>query len=155
MNRFLDLFKHDAPLPPGQFYADDRSARFSVEVARSPRLTLWAKHDAAPTTGRFLLVGVATWSGYDMKLLDALEHSVGGPDVIGVFDTAECKSDEDFESRIPGVGPVFQTPVVGLWEQGKLVAKGSGHLGQDLAFGVCGIDIARMTELLDPHRVTA
>lgn len=155
MNRFFDLFRHETPPPPGKIYADDRSDLFPALVSGSPRLTLWAYGAPIPSTGRFLLVGVATWSGYDMKLLDILEQSIGGPDVIGVFDTAECKSDEDFDARIPGIGTVFQPPVVGLWEQGKLIAYGSGHEGQDLAFRVCGIDIARMSELLDPHRVPA
>src|SRR5438270_3756832 len=107
MNRFLDLFRHDTPPPSGQIYADDRSALFPRAVAQSPRLKLWGRDDPVPATGRFLLIGVATWSGYDMRLLDVVEQSPGGPDVIGVFDTAECKSDADFEARIPGIGDVY------------------------------------------------
>jgi hypothetical protein len=155
MNRFLDLFRHDTPSPPGEINADERSAQFPEVVSQSPRLKLWGKDEAVPATGQFLLVGVATWSGYDMKLLDVLELTPDGPDVIGVFDTAECKSHEDFEKRIPGIGEVFGMPVAGLWEDGRLVAKGWGHEGREIAFRACGIDPARMHELLDPNTAPA
>ena len=67
-----------------------------------------------------------------------------------MFDTADCKSNEDFETRIPGIGAVFQMPAVGLWEDGKLVACGSGHEGRQIAFRACGIDPDRMSEHLEP-----
>lgn len=153
MNRFLELFRHHTAPPPGQIYADDRSVLFPEVVSHSPRLTLWGKNDSVPATGRFLLVGVATWSGYDMKLLDALEQTPGGPDAIGVFDTTDCQSNDDFEARIPGIGAVFQMPAVGLWENGMLVARGSGHEGREIAFRACGIDPARMSEVLNLHPI--
>jgi len=148
MNRFLELFRHHSTPPPGQIYADDRSHLFPQVVALSPRLRLWSKQDRVPTRGRFLLVGVATWSGYDMKLLDALEQTDSGPDLIGVFDTADCKSNEDFNSRIPGIGDVFQMPAVGLWENGTLVARGSGHEGRQIAFLACGLDAGQISSIL-------
>jgi hypothetical protein len=155
MKRFLELFQRRTTPPPGQIHADDRSVLFPEVVSRSPRLTLWGKNDAAPAIGRFLLIGVATWSGYDMKLLDALEQTPDGPEVIGVFDTAGCKSNEDFEARIPGLGMVLQTPAVGLWEDGKLLARGTGYEGRLVALRACGIDATRMKELLDPRPIPA
>jgi hypothetical protein len=155
MNRFLDLLWHDTPPPPGQIYADERSARFPNVVAQSQRLKLWGREEPVPEAGRFLLIGVATWSGYDMKLLDLIEQTPGGPEVVGVFDTAECKSDEDFEKRIPGIGSVFQVPAVGLWEGGKPGARGWGHDGRQLVFRSFGLDPDRMSELLDPRPAPA
>ncbi|HET6575161.1 MAG TPA: hypothetical protein VFG68_16255 [Fimbriiglobus sp.] len=155
MSRFFDLFRHDTPPPPGQIYADDRSALFPDVVRQSPRLRLWCRDEPAPGVGRFLLVGVATWSGYDMKLLDLIEQTPDGPEVVGVFDTAECKSDADFEARSPGIGTVYQMPAVGLWEDGKLVARGWGHEGRLIVFRACGIDPDQMRELLDPRSVSA
>jgi hypothetical protein len=38
-----------------------------------------------------------------------------------------CKSQADFESCLPGIGKVFQTPVVGIWSNGRLTEKASGH----------------------------
>jgi hypothetical protein len=155
MNRFLDLFRHDTPPPPGQIYADDRSALFPNVVSRSPRLKLWPVSEPVPTTGTFLLIGVATWSGYDMKLLDVLEHLPDGPDVIGVFDTDECRSADDFEKRIPGIGLPYQTPGVGLWQDGQPVASGWGHEGRKLICQIYAIDMNRMGKLLDPRSVSA
>jgi hypothetical protein len=150
MNRFFDLFRHITPPPPGATYADERSDLFPEVVAHSPRLKLWGRDEAVPSTGRFLLVGASTWSGYDMKLLDVLEQAPDGPDVIGVFDTDEYGSHDDFGKRIPDIGDVYGTPAVGLWEGGRLVAKGWGHEGREIAFRACSIDPARMRELLDP-----
>jgi hypothetical protein len=155
MNRFFDLFRSQTPPPPGAIYADDRSVLFPGVVTNSTRFKLWEQGESVPPVGRFLLVGVATWSGYDMKLLDVLEQTTTGPNVIGVFDIADCKSDHDFETRIHGIGPVFQTPVVGLWEDGKLVARGSGHEGRLLTFRACGLDPAQIGTLLDTHGVPA
>ncbi len=155
MNRFFDLFRHDTPPPPGQIYADDRSALFPGMVRQSPWLRLWGRDEPAPGLGRFLLVGVATWSGYDMRLLDLIERAPGGPEVIGLFDTAECKSDEDFETRIPGIGAVYQMPAVGLWENGKLVAHGSGHEGRLIVFRAFDLDPAGIGELLDTRSISA
>jgi hypothetical protein len=109
---------------------------------------LWGREEAVPATGSFLLVGVATWSGYDMKLLDLLEQTPDGPDVIGVFDTNDCRSAEDYEARIPGIGMPYQTPVVGVWQDGELRASGSGYEGRKLAFQACRIDQSRMSQLL-------
>lgn len=155
MNRFLDLFRYDTPPPPGQIYADDRSALFPKAVARSTRFRLWGPDEPIPTTGTFLLIGVATWSGYDMKLLDVLEQTPCGPDQIGVFDVQECQSAQDFEKRIPGISDVFQTPAVGLWHDGQLLASAWGHEGRKLIFRACRIDPERMGELLDPRSVSA
>lgn len=155
MNAFHDLFQHRASPPAGQIYTDDRSVHFPEVVAHSARLTLWNEEDLRQSSGRLLLLGVATWSGYDMKLLDAIEQSQEGPDLIEVFDAADCKTKDDFERRIPGIGTAFQMPVVGYWENGKLVARGSGHEGREIAFRACGIDPQLIGELLDPHTVIA
>ena len=151
MNAFHELFRHQSLPPQGQIFADERSVLFPEVVAHSSRLTLWERHEAPPTSGQFLLVGIATWSGYDMMLLDAIERSTGNPDAIGVFDTAHCKSNEDFEAWIPSIGIVYQSPVVGLWDNGKLVARGSGHEGREIAFRACGLDPECIRELLDPR----
>jgi hypothetical protein len=155
MSRFFDLFRHDTPPPPGQIYADDRPVLFPDVVKQSPRLKLWGRDEPIPEVGRFLLVGVATWSGYDMKLLDLIEQTPDGPEVVGVFDTAECKSDADFEARIPDIGTVYQMPAVGLWDDGKLVAHGSGHVGRLVVFRAFGLDPAGIGTLLDTRSVSA
>jgi hypothetical protein len=70
--------------------------------------------------------------------LDLLNAGLGrGSDAFGpveVFDVQDCTGQSDFEQYVPGIAPVFQTPVVGIWENGKLIAKGSGRAGRDLVF---------------------
>ena len=140
MNRFLKLFRRETPAPLGQIYADDRSALFPTVVADSPVMELWARNRSIPTTGTFLLVGVATWSGYDMKLFDEVELAIDKPDVVGVFDMQEAQSPDDFASRIPGLRDVVQGPVVGLWGNGLLIESGSGHSAQNIVFKSCGLN---------------
>lgn len=155
MNRFLKLARHVTPPPPGAIYADDRSILFPNVVSGSPRLRLWRAGAEVPTTGLFLLVGVATWSGYDMKLLDLIESAPNGPDGTGVFDVNGCRTAEDFEQYIPGLGSIYLTPAVGLWQDGHLTASGCGHEGRKIVCRAFGIDPARLPELLDPKSVPA
>jgi len=140
MNRFLKLFRRETPAPFGEIYADDRSSLFPSVVTDSPVLEFWPRNRPIPATGTFLLIGVATWSGYDMMLLDEVEHTIDKPDVVGVFDMQEATSPEDFATRIPGMRDVVQGPVVGLWKDGLLIESGSGHLAQDIVFKSCGLN---------------
>ena len=140
MNRFLKLFRRETPAPLGQIYADDRSAVFPSIVAESLDIELWPRNRSTPATGTFLLIGVETWSGYDMKLLDEVEHAIDKPDVVGVFDMQEAQSPDDFDSRIPGLRDVVQGPVVGLWKDGQLIESGSGHSAQNIVFKSCGLN---------------
>jgi hypothetical protein len=107
-----------------------------------------------PDDARFLLVGVAVWSGYDMNLLDYLARAVADgsrPDTpVYVFDTDSVTSPEDFEVLVPGIGFVHHTPVVGYWADGKLVEKACGFHGRQIVARLFGID-----EQLLHERITA
>lgn len=144
MTRFMELFRRQTPPPPGDIYADDRSEVFPDVVRDCPRFKLWDPTDAVPSRGTHLLVGTATWSGYDMKLLDLLAQAAGGPAVIGVFDTNDCRSIEDFRRRIPGIELPYQTPVVGVWRDGRLEAAEWGYKGRQLAAQVCEVSEAEL-----------
>ncbi len=147
MNRFLELFRHETSPPPGKIHADERSALFPRVVESSPVLELWAAGRAIPTRGSFLLLGVATWSGYDMKLLEEIEAA--RPDSVGVFDIDEAQSD-DFSDRIPGLVGVAQGPVAGLWKDGRLIEFGSGHDAREIAFRACHLNLDKIADRLDP-----
>lgn len=149
MSRFRKLFFRETPSSlPGQTFADDRSELLTQLVAESNSLKLWLPDRPIPLKGTFLLVGVATWSGYDMMLLDAIEAAVVHPDVVGVFDMQEMQS-PDFSARIPGLVDVMQGPVAGLWQDGRLVAAGSGHDAREIAFTACKLDPSEIPERLD------
>lgn len=105
----------------------------------------WWPIDAAPVgTGNRLLIGVAVWSAYDLRLLDLIEQAVRdgrGTEVqVGVFDVDRLGSAADFERLIPGIGGVTQTPVVGYWVGGKLREHASGFLARQLVAGLFGFD---------------
>jgi len=122
-------------------------------VAQSS-LRWWSPDQALPDSLSFLLVGVAVWSGYDMNLLDHLDRAVAGgarPDTpVYVFDADSCASAEEFERIIPGMGFVHHTPVVGYWEDGRLVEKACGFHGRQIVARLFGID-----EQLLHQRITA
>src|SRR5262245_50754445 len=136
MNAFTDLFRSPSPAEetsPGQ-RQQAIDARFPSLVAGSP-FRLWRPGDPFPQAGRRLLVGVATWSALDMALLDALAEAMREPPValtVDVFNSADVVSHAGFESYVPGISPVFHTPVVGLWSEGRLTQAASGKAGRDL-----------------------
>ena len=127
---------------PGE--AQRRAARLLPErLMRSPMD--WWPIDAVPHgPGNRLLIGVAVWSGYDLKLLDALEEAIrdgrGSGILVGVFDIDRLESPSDIERLIPGVGSVSHTPVVGYWVAGKLAEHGTGYPGRQLVCRLFGLD---------------
>jgi hypothetical protein len=90
-----------------------------------------------------LLIGVATYSREDLRLLDlveeALKHQDGTGPRVDVFNTLDCRTDEDFARYVPGLGKVHQTPVVGVWEKGVLKEKAWGKPARDLVIQICGL----------------
>ena len=50
---------------------------------------------------------------------------------VEVFDTSLLKAMEDFDRFIPGIAPVYQTPVVGLWVDGELRVRKTGKEARD------------------------
>src|SRR5262249_55896426 len=109
----------DGSLATWQRQAD---ARFPSVVSQSP-LRLWSPGDPVSVVENRLLIGAATWSAHDMKLLDTLSGVLQSQNpalIVEVFNVADCSSQEAFDRYVPGVRPVFQTPVVGLWSDGQL-----------------------------------
>jgi hypothetical protein len=143
MTTFLDFSRSlSLPDPTG----DSSAARTGALDAGFPALLvqhglqLWSPGSPIPEEGTWLLIGVATWSLSDMKLLDRVSQANGWAGRVGVFNVAGCSAPSAFEQYIPGIGPVFHTPVVGLWSDGKLKEKASGKAGRDLVGRVCGPD---------------
>jgi hypothetical protein len=155
MTKFGDLFWSHREMQPGQ---QQRfvEAHFPDEVAVS-NLRLWQPGNAVPTTGKRFLIGVATYSVYDMRLLDVVDEFLGqgksGLFQVDVFSVAQCKSQEDFGKYISDLGTVLQTPVVGLWEEGALTEKAQGKAGRDLILQVCGLDPAVEKQIVSLHHL--
>ncbi len=99
------------------------------------RLHPWQPGDPILNRGPRILLGVASYSVADLALLDTLNEALGlgsGWPRLDVFNVLECRSIQDFEKYVPGIGKVFQTPVVGYWEEGLLKEKAWGKAGRDL-----------------------
>ncbi len=138
MTAFFDLFvSHSNPEGWADPTGPDR--RFPELVAASP-FHLWRPGDPIAERDLRYLIGVATWSGYDMHLLDvmaeALSHNPIAPPVVEVFNTADCQQPQDFARYMNGLGDVSQTPVVGFWNNGELIWSGQGSNARELLAGI-------------------
>jgi hypothetical protein len=144
MNQFRFLLQPErAPWPPDE--QADAERRFPDTVARS-HLRLWSPGQAIPARGKRLLVGVATYSPSDLRLLGQIDEAVSRgtvPVQVEVFSTRLCPAHEDLDRYIPGIGKVFQTPVVGLWEDGVLRDRAWGKAGRDLIVRTCALEPSR------------
>lgn len=139
MNTFHDLFRQPTRKIGVTFPPDRRRELFPGFVERSPRLHLWSPGNPIVDAGPRLLIGVATWSGYDLNTLDLIEELPASPVHVDVFDLDECRSPEAVGKYIPGMALETSTPVVGLWIDGVLKESASGTDGRQLIARVCGI----------------
>ena len=151
MNTFHDLFRQPTRPIDGEFQPDRRSTLLPGFVERSPKLHLWSSDHPMPQQGLRLLIGVATWSGYDMNLLDLIEEAPENGVRVEVFDADSLTSLDDLARIIPGLAGL-QPPFVGLWTDGRFVESAEGFFGRQLTTRVCGLDAAevesRMKSLL-------
>jgi hypothetical protein len=92
--------------------------------AQERGMRAWKPGDGIPTRGRRFLIGVEPFSS-ELSLLDSVCEALKG-DQLDVFTLRECKSQSEIEDFIPGIAPVYQSPVVGIWQDGRLAASGSG-----------------------------
>jgi hypothetical protein len=156
MNRFLDL-THDTPrLGPGEFDFSHRELRFPAVVAES-NLRLWKPGEPIPNRGTRLLFGTATWSGYDTHLLDVIDQALADRDddqpIVQVFNAGILTTFEDFEKFIPGL-EAHHTPVLGIWQDGKLVERQFGYHASDRIARMFGTSADEIVEFVR-NRVTA
>ena len=86
--------------------------------------------------GKHLLLGIASYSVSDLELLDTLNNAIMNKtlkiDRVDVFDVRNCRRMEDFEKYIPSIGKVYQTPVIGIWENYFLKKKLWGYSAREL-----------------------
>jgi hypothetical protein len=120
VTKFVDLFDNSRHM-----HGDERrrSVRpLVLELAQENGFRSWAVGDGIPSDGTRLLIGVVDWSRYDFEVLDAICRSDKFR-FLDIFMLDDCKAQSEIEAFIPGVTPVFQSPVIGMWEHGTLVAK--------------------------------
>jgi hypothetical protein len=101
-----------------------------------------------------LLIGVATWSGYDMNLLDLIEESPENGVRVEVFDADTLASREELNRLIPGLAGL-QSPFVAFWSNESPPETAEGFEGRKLVARVCALDWteveSRMNSILTRH----
>jgi len=133
----IELFEHSKRLPPNQQTA--YLARELPSVLIGTIVTMWDPEQGVPSSGRYTLIGIAPYSKSDLQLLDAIvkfmSEESAAHEKVEIFDILSCSNMDDIQIRVPGIGRVFQTPVVGIWDNGKLGYKASGAEGHRLIVG--------------------
>jgi hypothetical protein len=150
MSRFLDLAHrpHSAADP----YAADRLLPSFIQDGP---FRLWEPGDPIPQRGVFALLGVATWSGYDMQLLDALQEAMSRPGNypdVALFNAGILTSMDEFYKYIPEVPEVFHTPAVGVWRDGVLTERAEGYAARDLVARMFGSSSDAVVAAVDQAR---
>lgn len=108
-----------------------RKARtnFPQRVLRS-KLALRIPSDPISKSGRHFVIGIASYSPEELRLLDELESMLEKATSetldVEVFDVLDCHQMSDFEMFIPGIDGVYRTPVIGVISNGKLIDKAAG-----------------------------
>jgi hypothetical protein len=119
--------------PEGTWPADVQH-RAMEELPQRIRDSAWLDpltSDAQPPAkGAYIVLGVATYSRPELELLDSLESRLSvrpnHPVAVLVFPLSECQSETDVQKRIPMIGRVLSTPVIGVWNDGKVVKTAQG-----------------------------
>jgi hypothetical protein len=153
MTNFFDLLVQASSRPESwkdPMWAD---RRFQLLIANSP-FPFGRWNDPIPQRGLRLLIGVATWSGYDMRLLDVIAEAPPPSDpsaapLIHLFNTADCKEPGDFKKYIPKLRGVSQTPVVGVWRDGRLYEAKEGYEARELVARMFGSGSAEIVQFVD------
>ncbi len=130
---FIDLLKTNGKLSPAQ--QQQQAAEQFRSVVDQSHMENWRPGEALPTQGKQILIGVASYSPSVLDILDALEAklAVGATqdETIYLFDLSAIPELRDFEDYFPGIGKVYQTPVIGFWKDGVLKEKGWGAAARD------------------------
>lgn len=130
---FVDLLMAEPQLSGG--LQQQRAAENFPSLVERGHMNIWRPENDFPPPGSHVIwIAVATWSLYDLELLDLLETKLSRDavtDNIYVFDTAGSPDIKDFNHYLPGVGKVYHTPVVGSWTNGVLEEKLSGAVARN------------------------
>jgi hypothetical protein len=124
--------------------AQERASRLLPERLMPSPMDWWPVDATPHGPGNRLLIGVAVWSGYDLRMLDLLEEAIragrGSEVLVGVFDIDRVGSLAELERLLPGIGTVPQTPLVGLWSAGAIKEVAQGFQARQLVSRLFGID---------------
>jgi hypothetical protein len=113
------------PIEPGPLQT--RARKQFPSVVRKSHLKLYLPGSQVPSSRKYALIGIATYSSLELQLLDELEATY--PQLSGevaVFDLMGCSNLCDIRDHLPMFAVVRQTPVVAIWDKGRLIASQTG-----------------------------
>lgn len=125
MNTFESLLDRTPEESPAETQRRAREAFPNLVNDEFARWFYLRKPDTyVPDQGLELILGVATYSLYDLRLLDEIvEAQRGGvfrPRRVGVFDILECKKMTDVHRYLPSVDAIASTPVLATYSSGRI-----------------------------------
>ena len=124
---FHELLDNAGRLEPGPLQTAARQ-RFPSIVKRS-HLERRVVGDPVPCNGKYIIIGIASYSPRDLRLLDEVDAAYRlWKDVakVAVFDLMECRDRNDVERFLLNSADVKQTPVVEIWDGGQLMTFQTG-----------------------------
>ncbi|HLN32455.1 MAG TPA: hypothetical protein VK395_32305 [Gemmataceae bacterium] len=124
---FHELLDNPKGNEPGPLQSN--AHRLFPSVVKKSHFERRLPSDPVPSDGKYIILGIATYSPEELQLLDDVEaahqHWDKASKVV-VFDVMECRDMNDMRGYVPPLGVVVQTPVVAFWDGGKLVESQTG-----------------------------
>ena len=125
--------------------------RLFPTVVRQSSLRLFNPDEPIPTSGTRILLGVATWMTYNLRLLDVIDTGLSQTDnkdlVIDVVNVGRVMQ-EELDQLFPGIGHIFHMPVMGLWRDGILTETASGGAACDRVAKMFGSSCDEITRFV-------
>src|SRR5579859_3755484 len=138
MSKFSDLMQPQPGLSPEEL--QKRAQDLLPALLQEHCIALRDPSQPIQELGQLLVIGVAAgYSRPDMVLLDDVSMALQQLPQwrVEVFDVSILRTMEDIGRFIPGIGPVYQTPVVALWVDGELKVRKSGKEARDFIRDKC------------------
>jgi hypothetical protein len=155
MSTFAEILQ---PVPgelPGDTQRRARDA-FPRKLAAS-RFGLCSPSEIA-TAESAIVIGIATWSQYDLHLLDYLDsvlEETAGETLFIVIDVDAFPLDE-LHQHLPHDPRPLGTPLVAYWEAGRFVESACGYAGRQLIYRELGLNVAEAEQFVaQRHSPTA
>ena len=142
--RFTEVEKHPKGIRTQKEIEDFQrgTSERLLQAIRESNFHPWYPGQPFKQTGMRVLVGISTYVPTELRFLDCIAKVKGHFEDIhlDVFELSLCQSQEEIDACFPGIGPVFQTPAIGVWEDGQLTQTGSNVLGRNLLMRLFEID---------------
>ena len=100
------------------------SEQFPIALKKAGVTQLHKEDQASGTrASHVLIIGIATWSNYDLAILDLVPSASRTRDfLLLVFDTDECLNVDDIHRFIPEADVVKATPAMAEYRDGQVLA---------------------------------